>query len=82
MSNDTKRLLILESYYRTMSQAISGNETFKREKFLVLLTELFPAQRAEIEKYLQGSEKAVVVQTKPGSGRIDSYYGNLVIEAV
>ncbi len=80
MSNNSKRLQILESYYRTMSQNVASNETFKREKFLVLLAELFPSERDQIEKYMQGSEKSVVVQTKPGMGRIDSYYGNLVIE--
>ena len=56
----------LDVYFRTMSQQAGANETFKREKFLVLLAELFPAQREEVEKYMQGSEKGVIVQTKPG----------------
>jgi hypothetical protein len=40
MSTDSKRLLILESYYRTMSQAVAANETFKREVAALPLAKL------------------------------------------
>lgn len=80
MNNISARIQSLESYFRTMTQNSSANETYKREKFLVMLAELFPDKREAVASYISGSETRVVVQTKAGAGRIDAYYGNLVIE--
>jgi hypothetical protein len=70
----------IDNYYRAMSQQRDAKETYKRERFLMLLSELFPEEREALERYVEGSETGIVVQTKPGKGSIDAYYGNLVIE--
>lgn len=71
---------IIETYYQKASQQKAANETFKREHFLVLLSELFPNEREAVGKYVEGSETSVIVTTKASAGRIDAYFGNLVIE--
>ena len=80
MEYNPKRIFYLERYYLDLVQHQGANETYKREKFLVLLSELFPAQKDEVAKYIEGSETRVVIKTKPGKGSIDAYYGNLIIE--
>jgi len=80
MCDASKRLIAIDGYYRDLVQRQGANETYKREKFLVLLSELFPTQKEAVAKYIEGSETRVVIKTKPGKGSIDAYYGNLVIE--
>lgn len=68
------------AYVQRMSGKRDANETVKREAFLSLMKDLFPEQSRLLEEYVLGGEKAVRVEGKAGTGRIDSLFGNLVIE--
>jgi hypothetical protein len=70
----------ISKYYHELTSNVDAKETYKRERFLMLLSELFPEEHEAIERYVQGSETGIVVANKPGKGSIDAYYGNLVIE--
>lgn len=70
---------ILSSYLK----AVRGlpNESAKTHRFLALVGELFPGNRVTTQ-LSAGIEKRVRIDTAKGEkrGRIDSYYGNAVIE--
>jgi len=70
----------IQNYYHMIIQQRDAKETYKRERFLMLLNELFPEEHEAIEHYVEGSETGIFVRTKLGKGSIDAYYGNLVIE--
>src|SRR5712691_10445098 len=57
------------------------NESAKRARFAALVGELFPGSKA-VTRFPEGTEKIVRIDTALGRkrGRIDSYYGNAVIE--
>ena len=59
-------------------------EAPRRDKFLLLLQSLFPTCAEELRRYTDGTEKAVPIPTSGSElirwGRIDAYYGDLVIE--
>lgn len=58
------------------------NESAKTTRFAALIGELFPGTRA-VTLYAQGIEKGVRIDRgnqKSATGRVDSYYGNAVIE--
>ncbi|MGA2976496.1 MAG: hypothetical protein ABSF77_14400 [Spirochaetia bacterium] len=78
-----KFVTAVHRYYLELKE--SGlKETPRREKFLVLLKELFPASVDEISKYTDGAEKSVGIQGTGNeiikTGRIDAYFGDLIIE--
>ncbi len=70
----------IQEYYKAVSAHQDAKETFKRERFLKLLTELFPEEAESLEKYVAGGESSVHIVGRPGTGSIDTLYGNLVIE--
>src|SRR5690348_891078 len=76
---DNKTYDILVSFLRDVREL--PNEAAKRMRFATLIGELFPASRA-VTKFPEGTEKIVRIDTAVGqkSGRIDSYYGNAVVE--
>jgi hypothetical protein len=59
-------------------------ETPRKEKFLALLKDLFPGSVDEIQKYTDGSETGVKIHVAESglikNGRIDAFFGDLVIE--
>jgi N-6 DNA Methylase len=76
---DDKTRNILTGFLRDVRQL--PNESAKRARFAALLGELFPGSKA-VTKFPEGTEKIVRIDTALGKkrGRIDSYYGNAVIE--
>lgn len=76
---DDRTQEILLGFLRDVRQL--PNEAAKRVRFAALLGELFPASKA-VTKFPEGTEKVVRIDTALGRkrGRIDSYYGNAVIE--
>lgn len=60
------------------------NEAQKKEQFVILLSQLFPEHASLIRKFGGGAEKFVKYTTHQltdkKTGKIDSLYGNLVIE--
>jgi SAM-dependent methyltransferase len=76
---DNKTRKILSGFLRDMSQL--PNESAKRTRFAALLGQLFSGSAA-VTKFPQGTEKIVRIDTASGRkrGRIDSYYGNAIIE--
>jgi hypothetical protein len=75
-----------EATYQTLRSYLSDvaalpNEAAKTTRFHVLVSELFPRSRAT-KDLASGVEKIVRIRTLDGEkrGRIDSYYGNAVIE--
>jgi hypothetical protein len=59
------------------------NETARKERFVVLLCELFPDHRDYIGKFAGGAESYLSVQLENGEskrGFVDTLFGNLVIE--
>lgn len=70
---------ILKSYLSDVSRL--PNESAKTHRFAALIGELFPGTRASTQ-LCAGVEKVVRINAKTGvrRGRIDSYYGNAVIE--
>src|ERR1051326_7682790 len=58
-----------------------ANESSKTHRFASLLGELFAGTRVATE-FAEGTEKLVRIDTSEGQkrGRIDTYYGNAVIE--
>lgn len=75
--NSTQTII---AYVQRMSGNRDANETVKREGFLSLMKDLFPEQAQLLEEYVLGGEVAVRIEGKAGTGRIDSLFGNLVIE--
>ena len=65
-------------------RASNLKETPRKEKFLVLLKELFPNAVDEIQKYTDGAERPVKIETTGNeiikTGSIDAYFGDLIIE--
>jgi hypothetical protein len=76
---DEKTHNILYSFLHDLGEL--PNEAAKRTRFAVLIGELFPGSKA-VTKFPEGTEKIVRIDTALGrkSGRMDSYYGNAVIE--
>jgi hypothetical protein len=76
---DDKTHAILLSFLRDLKEL--PNEAAKRTRFAVLIGELFPGSKA-VTKFPEGTERIVRIDTALGqkSGRMDSYYGNAVIE--
>lgn len=70
---------ILSSYLKAVRSL--PNESAKTHRFLALVGELFPGNRVTTQ-LSAGIEKRVRIDTAKGEkrGRIDSYYGNAVIE--
>jgi len=70
--------------YCTDLKGSSLKETPRKEKFLVLLTELFPTAVEEIRKYTDGAECPVRMQTTGHeiikTGSIDAFFGDLIVE--
>jgi hypothetical protein len=76
---DDKTHKILLSFLHDLAEL--PNEAAKRTRFAVLIGELFPGSKA-VTKFPEGTEKIVRIDTALGrkTGRMDSYYGNAVIE--
>lgn len=70
----------LRSYVSDLLSDRNTKEEVKRQRFLHLLSVLFPSESDAIAKYVGGTEKTVHIKDRLGAGRIDAYYGNLVIE--
>jgi len=70
--------------YSTDLKGTSLKETPRKEKFLVLLKELFPTAVEEIRKYTDGAEHTVRLETSGHeiikTGSIDAFFGDLIIE--
>lgn len=59
------------------------NETARKERFIILLCDLFPEHRDYIGKFAGGAESYLSVQLANGTlkkGFVDTLFGNLVIE--
>ena len=73
----------IQRYYADLKGS-SLKETPRKEKFLVLLKELFPTAVEEIRKYTDGAECPVRMQTTGNeiikTGSIDAFFGDLIIE--
>lgn len=68
--------------YITDLKTIS-NETGRKERFIVLLCELFPTLKSQIVRFAGGAESYLSVQYGDGKfkkGFVDTLFGNLVIE--
>ena len=76
---DDKTKAALLSYLRDVRTL--PNEAAKTTRFAVLIGELFPGTSA-VKDFAAGIEKVIRIDTATGPkrGRIDSYYGNAVIE--
>jgi SAM-dependent methyltransferase len=76
---DDRTRNILTGFLRDVREL--PNESAKRARFAALLGELFPGSKA-VTKFPEGTEKIVRIDMAAGKkrGRIDSYYGNAVIE--
>lgn len=72
---------VIRSYCKDLSSN-DLNETARREKFVVLLTNLFPNSSDEIRRYTSGAEKYIKITGTEDkkSGLIDTFYGDLIIE--
>lgn len=74
---------IILDYYNDLSQLSNALEEVKKNKFQDLMRQLFPNANQEIGEYTQNLEKKVKISNSKGmltSGRIDAYFGDLVIE--
>lgn len=74
---------IIENYVTDLQNLAGALEEVKKNKFQDLLRRLFPNADREIGEYTQNLEKAVRIENSHGmltTGRIDAYFGNLVIE--
>lgn len=76
---DPQAKRLLEQYLRDVRSL--PNEAARRDRFTTLVGELFPAS-AIITRISAGVERAIRIQLpeRLRSGRIDSYFGNSVIE--
>ena len=75
----------IEQAVRTYLQDVeSKNETSRKERFIRLLSDLFPNKKREIDLFTLDAETYVKYEKPPEDqtqrGFIDTFYGNLVIE--
>jgi hypothetical protein len=78
-----KYVQAIQRYYADLKSS-SLKETPRKEKFLILLKELFPTAVQEIMKYTDGAESPVRIQSTGNeiikTGSIDAFFGDLIIE--
>jgi hypothetical protein len=70
----------LQDYIRDLKNDPDSKETVKVQRFFFLLGALFPEEYRRVNDYITGAETSITVQGKAGTGRIDAYFGQLVIE--
>ncbi len=70
----------ISEYYHNQQKGNKDKEEVKKNRFLALLISLFPDEKSAINKYVSGHETSICIKDKLGTGRIDAFYGNLVVE--